>query len=196
MINNFDKIKNLLDFPNEDVFYFLSLIKRKKENPEMPKSEIVINNYYITSIEHLEKIEDEIISCCNLFNARAYINLNKRSFKRVGLEAFKIITTYIVEEEYKSIRRAFNSAAGKYSSDPNKKWILDFDYKPESIDWLIELKGYLYALEPITVDKVITTIPTKNGIHVITKPFNPKQFKIEFPDVEIHKNNPTLLYTQ
>jgi hypothetical protein len=195
MVDNFNKIKNLLNFPNEDVFYFLQLIKRRKENPEMSKSEIVLNCHYITSVEHLDRLEDDIITYCSSFNARAYINLNKRSFKRVGLETLKRIAEYITQEDYKAIKKAFNSAAGRCSTDSDKKWVLDFDYKPVSVDWLINLKGYLYGLEPITVHKVITTLPTKNGIHVISRPFNPKQFKIDFPDVDIHKNNPTILYS-
>lgn len=194
MVNNFNIIKEILDFPNDDVFYFLQIIKRKKENPEMPKSEIVLSCHHITSYEYLERLENEIIGYCDSFNARAYINLNKRSFKRVGLETLKNIATYIAQDDYKSIRKAFNSAAGKCATDPDKKWVLDFDYKPIAADWLIDLKGYLYGLDPITVDKIVTTIPTKNGIHVITRPFNPLQFKIDFPDVDIHKNNPTILY--
>ncbi len=194
-INNFIKIKPLLDFPNDDSFYFIQLIKRRKENPEMPKSEIVLNTHYITSVKMLERLEKEIIGFCNSFNARAYINLNLRSFKRVGLETLKLISGYIYQEDYKSIRKAYNSCAGKYSSKENqKKWVLDFDYHPTSSDWIINLNGYLFELEPVAEEKIITTIPTRNGVHVITKPFNPRRFKDDYPDVEIHKNNPTILY--
>ena len=33
-----------------------------------------------------------------------------------------------------------------------------------------------------------------NGIHLITTSFNLQQFKEKYPDIDIHKNNPTLLY--
>jgi len=42
--------------------------------------------------------------------------------------------------------------------------------------------------------KIYTQIPTKNGYHIITKPFNLKQFKDKYPDIDVHKNNPTILY--
>jgi hypothetical protein len=42
--------------------------------------------------------------------------------------------------------------------------------------------------------KFITLIPSKSGFHIIMKPFNLQKFKSEYPDVEIHKNNPTNLY--
>ena len=29
---------------------------------------------------------------------------------------------------------------------------------------------------------------------IITKPFNLKQFKDKYPDIDVHKNNPTILY--
>ena len=31
-------------------------------------------------------------------------------------------------------------------------------------------------------------------IDLITTPFNLQQFKEKYPDVDVHKNNPTLLY--
>ena len=42
--------------------------------------------------------------------------------------------------------------------------------------------------------KINATIPTKNGWHLITKPFNLQQFKEKYPDIDVQKNNPTLLY--
>ena len=42
---------------------------------------------------------------------------------------------------------------------------------------------------------IIDIFETVNGFHVITKPLNYyKTFKDKFPEIEIHKNNPTLLY--
>jgi hypothetical protein len=37
-------------------------------------------------------------------------------------------------------------------------------------------------------------VPTKNGIHLITNPFNLNAFKFGFPNIDVHKNNPTILY--
>lgn len=38
----------------------------------------------------------------------------------------------------------------------------------------------------------ITTIPTVNGVHLITHPFDPRDVDLSCAD--LHKNNPTLLY--
>ena len=37
-------------------------------------------------------------------------------------------------------------------------------------------------------------IPTKNGYHLITTRFDIMEFKEYFPDIDIQKKNPTLLY--
>ena len=51
------------------------------------------------------------------------------------------------------------------------------------------------TLEPYSIDtKYITNIPTKSGWHIITTPFNLQQFKEKYPNIDVHKNNPTLLY--
>ena len=42
--------------------------------------------------------------------------------------------------------------------------------------------------------KIYAIIPTKNGHHIITKPFDVRNFSSQYPDIEIHKNNPTILY--
>lgn len=195
MVSNFDKIIRHMDFPDEDVFYFLQIIKRRKENPDMLKNEIQLQAYHITSIDQLERLEDEITDFCDYHNARAYFHLNKRSFKRIGLETLKIIADYVANEEYKSIKKAFNSACGKFSSDPIKKWILDVDFFPQNMSLMSHLDKFLREIEPIGEDKIIDIIKTKNGLHIITKPFNLKAFKEILPQIEVHKNNPTLLYS-
>ena len=50
-VNNFDKIKPLLVFEEGVTYYFIQVIQRKKENPDLPKSEIQRGFWYITSIE-------------------------------------------------------------------------------------------------------------------------------------------------
>jgi hypothetical protein len=42
--------------------------------------------------------------------------------------------------------------------------------------------------------KVESVIPTKNGYHLITKRFDVKTFGEKYPDIDIQKKNPTLLY--
>lgn len=56
--------------------------------------------------------------------------------------------------------------------------------------------GVIAEIESLPPDgtKLIKTISTQNGKHIITKPFRLDAFKKTFPDIDVHKNNPTVLY--
>jgi hypothetical protein len=47
---------------------------------------------------------------------------------------------------------------------------------------------------PFGTSKIEAIIPTRNGHHLITKKFNVLKFKEAYPDLDIQKRNPTLLY--
>ena len=65
MINIIEQIKPFLEFETDDVFYHLQIIQRRKENPDMSTNHTTLMHYYITSIEHLERVMPEVISICN-----------------------------------------------------------------------------------------------------------------------------------
>ncbi len=200
MIDNFNQIKTLLRFESPDDFYFLQLIKRKKEHPDMPKSVKVVATHYIYSLEKLNELQDELIHLCEYHNARAYINLNRRSFEKLAFQMLKHVTDSIMSKEYKFIRKAFNTVCGRFSNESKetKTWIIDVDSKDVKADQLCEhIDQIVRGLSPDEgVDKVLTRIETKNGWHLISKPFNTYEFYQTFDknEVEIHKDNPTILY--
>lgn len=194
MINNFEQINSLLNFENNDDFYYLQIIQRRKDIPTLRDNNISIMTYYITNNEMFKAIfENEIKIMCYTFNARAYINLNKRSFKKISFKMIKELADNLSEEIYNSNKDIFNSMCGKYHNDPVKKWIIDLDEKVDSS--IIESYWkFIENLQPIG-SKKIATIPTKNGVHLICTPFDLQTFKRDFPLIDVHKNNPTLLFT-
>jgi hypothetical protein len=206
MIDNFNQIKKLLTFNSEDDFYFLQIIKRKKEHPEMPKSVKVVHTFYISSKDKLDELKDEIIHICEYHDARAYINLNKRSFEKLAYQMLKQVTDCIMNKEFRYIRKSFNTVCGRFSNEnkDTKKWIIDVDEKNISPLMLSFLD---YECEPINIvtfddigmpiksnSKIYDIIKTKNGWHIITKPFNIEKFKEKYPNVDIHKDSNTILY--
>jgi hypothetical protein len=192
MTNNFDIIKDLLEFESEDDFYFLQILKRKKENPELGSNSVVVKTYYIKSLENLDMKRDEIINLCQLYNARAYINLNVRSFESVAFHMLKKVTDIIMNKDYKSVRNAYDSVCGAHGTGKNKKWIIDIDNTNEEYDR--EMREFINTeCRPVGM-KIIANIPTKNGHHLITNCFDLMKFREKYPDEEIHKNNPSVLY--
>ncbi len=135
----------------------------------------------------------EIINLCDFHNARACINLNRRSFEKVAFHLLKKITDQIISRDFKSARRAYESVVGTHSNEPDKKWIIDIDRNDGGLhgNWM---RDKLKALMPnVGEDKVYAVIPTKNGYHLITSPFNIQQSR-DFVSEEIHKDNPTILF--
>lgn len=192
MINNFDQILDLLEFRNEDDFYHLQLIQRKKEHADLGSNSRVVKTYYIGSKEYLEKRKQEIIDICTTTGARACINLNRRSFEKMAFQLLKKVTDQIMNKDFKSCRKAYESVCGAYGNEPNKKWIIDIDHPDENVDDEGNIREWISWRKP-EGDKFIAKIPTKNGYHLIVKPFDLSAFHHTF-DVDIHKDNPTIVY--
>ena len=196
MIDNLELIKPLLEFKSPNDFYYLQILQRKKENSELGSNSRVIKNYYIKSIEHLELIYQEIKDLCILFNARASIRLNRRSFEKVAFKTLQNIANSMSNKEYSFINKSYDRACGLGHNDKNKSWIIDIDKNElPFVDLIIES---FQIVEPFG-DKLITKIPSKTGIHLITKPFNVLEFTNNLKKhVDIHldiqKDNPTNLF--
>jgi hypothetical protein len=191
MIDNLELIKGLLHFESEDDFYHLQIIKRKKDNPEIGSNSQIIKTYYVTSIEYLEEKFFEIRVLCDINNARACINLNKRSFEKIAFHLLKKISDQIMNKDFRSVRKAYESVCGEYSSEKNKKFIIDIDGELDELESVTQFINFECKPEG---NKIICVIPTKNGCHLITSPFDLKNFKYQFPLIDVHKNNPTILY--
>jgi len=201
-VDSLDVIKDLLVFESGDDFYFLQVLQRKKENPELGRSSRVIKNYYVTSVQQLLDRYDEIKSLCNLFNARACLRLNKRSFEKVGFKLLENIANTMQNREYKHLRSSYDRACGLLNNEKTKKWIVDID--KDEVIWLEQIINSIHPCKPLG-NKIVVQLPTKSGIHLITTPFNVIQFKENFKNelkkyemeeinIVIHKDNPINLY--
>ena len=196
MINNLEQIKKLLVYDSEDDFYHLQIIKRKKEHSELGSNSYVVKTYYITSNKYLDLKFEEIKNLCDFHNARACINLNRRSFEKLAYHNLKKVTDCIMNRDFKSVRKSYESVCGSYMNEPNHKWIIDVDSKDDLHLYIAEK---IRRFEPNPGEsKVITYVETKNGWHIISKPFNTSTFRLECEMngqlCEVHKNNPTILY--
>ena len=193
MINNIAQLKPLLNFSEKGDFYMLYVFKRKKDQPiderDNHQSVRTIKTYCIDSIEHLEKRYDEIIQLCEMFKARAYIHIQKQNHRDVSLDMLALLAERI-KNGVQNQKGLFDSVVGQIKTQ-EKRWIVDVDTK--NLDTLFEVSKFLIVLQPVG-DKVEAVIPTKNGVHLITRKFDVRGFKEKFPEIDIQKKNPTLLY--
>jgi len=198
-MNNFDLIRNMLSFPDENAFYFLQILKRRKDNPDLGKDMIHIADYYIYSLEQFDGLRQRIIDQCDTENARAYFRLNRRDAKKISMQVLKRTVDYIVSENYRAVKNVFASCAGEFHSDPDKTWIVDIDnVSIETFNHSEEQKKIRQLVYDLQIDTgkepIMNFIPTKGGIHIITRPFNLNKFKTQYPEIDVHKENPTCLY--
>jgi hypothetical protein len=190
MVNNFDLIIPLLKFDSEDDFYYLQILQRKKENDQIGSNSHVVKNYYIKSTDYLVSHKEEIIKLCEAFNARAMLRLNKRSFEKVAYKALVNYANVISNREFEFCKKAYDRAIGQGHNERVAKWIIDIDNTLVIPILLIE---YINKCDP-QGDKIVTTIPSKNGLHLIVNPFNRSMFDIAFPDIAVQIDNPTNLF--
>ena len=185
IVNNFNEIKDLLIVEDEYDFWFGQIIKRKKDNPSMERSERIIKSYNFSNYNHLLDRMDEIMSICEYNNARFYLNPNVRNIKLCNIRLIQSLMQSIADESYSSIYSKVDSVLGKTTTPGRKKWwIVDIDEKDTNL--LNELKD---AIDDCNIKKSFV-VETLNGYHIICEPFNRKE--IVYNDVKI--NSPTLIY--
>jgi len=194
IIDNLSSILKYLKFENPDHFYFIQIIKRRKENPDLKGDSQAVKSYYITSEEHLNNKFPEIVNLCRFHNARCYINLNRKSFEAVSFLVLKKLADCISNKTFKSVKEIYNSVCSQHSIPGDKIWVTDIDFNDR--DSILNVIGGIDECDSQFETNFIDAIPTLNGCHILSHPFNVKQIEplqcvYQF---DIHKEGLTLLY--
>jgi len=193
MIDNIELIKQLINFEKPGDFYMLYVFKRKKDQPENERdnhqSVRTIKTYCIESIDHLDRRYEEIKQMCEMFKARAYIHVQKQNHFDVSLSMMVDLAQRIQNGQHNQ-KGLFDSVVGQIKTQ-EKRWIVDIDTKD-----LQELRNIQVTINRCKPEgpKTKFIIPTKNGFHLITDRFDVLEFKKNYPEIDIQKKNPTLLY--
>jgi hypothetical protein len=193
MIDNLELIKPLLNFSEPGDFYMLYVFKRKKDQPEGERdnhqSVRTIKTYCVESIEYLEKRYEEIKQLCEMFKARAYIHIQKQNHRDVSLNMMVALAQRIQDGNHKQ-QGLFDSVVGQLKTY-EKRWVCDVDVK--DTQFVENVVKFINSLKP-EGSKCEAVIPTKNGYHLIAQRFDTKTFSEEYPEIQIQKKNPTLLF--
>lgn len=207
MRDNFHIIEPLLDFKEPNTFYFIQILKRRKDNPGLKTDVQTIDNLYIYTPEDLNKLREKIVERCTKNNARAYINLNRLDTEKIALQTLRKIADLVIQGDYRAVKNAYSSVCGTYHSESEKRWVVDIDsdviHLKDEVRQVIEIlqseiKGHNY--------RILAEIPTRSGVHLITNPFNMHLFRKIMAEranssedgylkIDVQKNSPTILYT-
>jgi len=200
IVDNFELFKSVMKFDSEDDFYFVQILIRGKDGHTEQgvngnNKNRLIKIYTIKSAEHLSRVEGEIKAICHAINARAYIHPARRSFREVANEMFRNFTQTFLSHNDIGLKGCYSTACGKSFVTKHKLYVVDLDGELAEQDKLNEIAQYIEEeCEPVDVLKLQYIVPTAHGKHLICKPFNTAKFGQKYPNVDVHKNNPTLLY--
>lgn len=203
-IDNFFNVAGFMSFENENDFYHIQIISRKKDNGV---KDFGIKEYSVRSVESLYKIENEVKQLCEMFNARAYVYVNKRNYKNIALKMIKELSDIVCDENYKKCKQAFKSCCGKYSAAGNSKiWIIDVDVIDKTrIEPIGNTVHALISTDSIASERYVDKIRTVSGWHFLIRPCDirplmqmlnclQETFVSEVKEIDIKRDNMTLLY--
>lgn len=213
VIDNFNVFTgdgSLLQFPDDDTFYTVQLIIRKKDHPDKPemKSQQVIRTYFIDSPEKLSTIKSEIISLCRQSGARAYINPSPKSYKKMCFLMSKLLLERIEGSDFRKCYKVAESAAGQTGSKNGGWWVIDCDFPLPSkndMQWWDDFNNLNAASNERRNDyQFIRIVSTPNGFHLLVRPFGPistSEDGLKWSGGKIHcgeikKNASTILYVE
>ena len=107
MTNNFELFKEYLqtNFPEfdkkSDSYFVIEIVRRGKDNPDMPAANYHFKNYYINKMSDIDKFQDEIIKTCDIFKMRAYFSVGRKSYHQVTLNTAAEFTRRISLHDHK-----------------------------------------------------------------------------------------------
>ena len=201
-IENYEKIRSFMDFSDPEKFYLIHVIQRKKDIPDLDRSERIVKTYTIPSIEYLDRIFPEIKAMCDLFNARAYMYINRRSLKGTAKAMLKKLADTVIDGSTNGLSRLYQSCASAHSAGDGY-WIIDLDIKQkvesdvisekerEDFEFCLVLDISLFLDDTDVMPegkKTVMALKTKNGLHIITKRFDTRRLEELYNNIKEEEN--------
>jgi len=204
-IDNFDLVSKLLENETPDDFYFVQIVKRWKDNQDMPNAyderengrkegnyhggAWYLKSWRIHNVDELLSLKPEIIKWCEDNNARAYITVNKRSEKETN-DFVKIYRSKYSPDDarykYADDIVAGQAKSGKNWQDTRFRLFVDVDTDNKKI-WNEVLRMLDYYQIKV-LDKYETP---SGGLHIILSNKNNRnlyQFKKESEKFDNFRN--------
>lgn len=203
IVDNFEYLSKLFDeLIDKDDFYFVQIIQRKKDGVELFRHILsgarTIRSFYFFTKEEFLRQEPYIKDLCNSNNSRAYFWINPRNTFDIACESIKQFTDLIKNKNTRQGIAVYDRATGASRSTNYKKlWIVDIDSKDD--EYQQKIISLIKECRGSEGERIRHIIPTVNGYHLISNGFDRQQFSqklalYQLDPIDIHDNNPTLLY--
>ena len=205
MTDNFNRFKEFMRLPETeggDAYYVIELVRRGKDCPDLPAANYHFKNYYIDSMQKYDKVQDEIRLLCRTLRLRAYVSVNRKSFRRVTMDTIAEMSRRAALDDFRRPHAVFESCSGKFVDKNDEHWVVDVDdfigYNTQ--EHCVTIRNFINDCRPYG-DKIELMLPTKSGMHLITRPFDLNAFNgcmgvftDWIPRPEVKKNHLTLLF--
>lgn len=186
-VDNFDIVKTIMNFSSSGDFYFVQVVQRKKDGV-IKRQYNVIKSYIIENIDQLYEKKAEMIVLCNIFKARLLLWINKRNYKKISYKLLEELVKKVTSENY-NIKNLLTSVITSNASE--RRWIIDID--KDNMGIVDDVENFVSKIIPKD-GKILAKVPSKNGIHLVTTPFNLIMFNKHYSDISVHRDNAINLY--
>ena len=200
MTDNFERFRPFMQLPEEeggDAYYVIELVRRGMDCPVLPAAIYHFMNYYINTLKKYDGVQEEIRSLCRTLRLRAYVSVNRKSFRQVTMNTIAEMSRRAALDDFRRPYAVFESCSGKFVNKDDKHWV-DVD----DCDWktIVYIEHLVEKCKP-EGNKADLILPTRSGCHLITRPFDVGEFQLMMKEKEkelpeIKKNHLTLLYEE
>lgn len=189
MIDNFDLLRKFVpETKDEGLVLHLQIFKRRKDNPDLSHNCVLLGSYFINSQSKYDKLRPTITELCKAENARAMLSLSPRSEEDLTHTLALTAAQRVYNKDYHSPWCIFDSVFDNIPAT-KKYWVVDIDN--------LTLESIIYKSlinDSYLTPSDITRVPTKNGCHYIIEPVDIRPLRELIPELDVHKNNPTVLF--
>lgn len=176
LVDNFDKVKNVVQWKPEQTYYkFVALIRAKDykdgERPvlfDKEKQECFVRQWLVDNEEYFERVKEDMKTVVEMFKCRLYMTLDRKSTMKTLLAARDVINrqldSYLGVKEPQVSVKMFNKLVpsvtqlAESSDKEGRRWMFDVDTKNEDV---------LKAVKELCGEYYLETFETKNGYHVV-----------------------------
>jgi hypothetical protein len=176
LVDNFDKVKNVVQWKPEQTYYkFVALIRAKDykdgERPvllDKEKQECFVRQWLVDSEEYFDRVKEDMKTVVEMFRCRLYMTLDRKSTMKTLIAARDVVNrqldSYLGVKEPQVSVKMFNKLVpsvtqlAESSDRDGRRWMFDVDTKDVNV---------LNVVKKLCGIDYLESFETKNGYHVV-----------------------------
>ncbi len=176
LVDNFDKVKNVVQWKPEQTYYkFVALIRAKDykdgERPvllDKEKQECFVRQWLVDSEEYFDRVKEDMKTVVEMFRCRLYMTLDRKSTMKTLIAARDVVNrqldSYLGVKEPQVSVKMFNkfvpsvTQLAESSDRDGRRWMFDVDTKDVNV---------LNVVKKLCGTDYLESFETKNGYHVV-----------------------------